>query len=540
MLAFSFLACVPATTVDAQTPELVPPGVNTPFGDATVGPAALAEPARSGRQVTMNEDDLRIRVAVPEGVLLIYDAANPLDQPRERPGYVALWHDAGTELIYLSRQLVFDSPGVGAALQALERELGVPLPAVSALDEKLWDAWLVAEGAQPTEPESSWKSSISHASLWQLATPCDLLEVMGFELLALPELTGDSEIPCAVGKHSTTAGGVLRRPVWDRDAVLVGSRENVERMALAVPVLIPPAPSDTLSLAEHLDLIERLNGGDCNIPLRYGVEPDPEGDCCVTPDPCCNCAGPCCNGACCGAGVTCCAGRCCHYCCGSYCCRSPCCPTVPGGCCTNSGGILCCGPTCCVSGQKCCPGPPQHCCAQSDLCCGPVCCEIGDTCCGPGVCCNPGEPCCPGQNRCCPVDTVCCGLVDCCMVGEQCCGGQICCPEDWTCFDETSPPQMLPAGPSAMRGCVLRARVVLRRRLLQRRRPQDSARNERSMLRPDLLRRRVLRGNLLRYRRSLLQRHLLRCRSVLQQPGLLLPTGGNLLQQPMRPESCVL
>ncbi len=92
---------------------------------------------KGGEAVQTHQEGLRVRVIGDEGILLVYDAANPPSNPRARRGYLAYWNDYQTESLYVYGRLLLEPAGVGQALLNLERDLGIDVDALAAADMRV-------------------------------------------------------------------------------------------------------------------------------------------------------------------------------------------------------------------------------------------------------------------------------------------------------------------------------------------------------------------------------------------------------------------
>jgi len=424
-----------------------------------------------------------MRVELPDGVLVVFDAAAPPEVDEGCLGYMGYWLSARDKTQYVFGTTLHDEGDLTALLLALERDLGVDLEALADLDDRL-DQALNAITEVPNDE-----------IVWEPATVLRAVEIMGFdakkELIRLDE-PGDGGIaylnPC--GPDSCTAGvGPPRN---------CGSPEGLAREAWAVAVNCCPSQ----------------DGGGDPPPTSYpccpaaaasdaeGAVASPDGtgtvatDCC----PCDDCPTTC------NDDNSCTTNYCIRGCSGAYCahekincnddnectndsCNSDTgCVFEPKNCddeevctadlCNPSTGVCenpvrCDGGTCCPtdSSFNCCwPSPSDpcpvrccgnECCYGGSECCNELCCALGATCCQGGCC---GGMCQTCEERCldpptcllmeCVVEDACddgnpctqdicdqgdCGDWDCehnplpdgtgCPVGGTCCNGQ-CCPDD--------------------------------------------------------------------------------------------------------------
>ncbi|MBI4718119.1 MAG: hypothetical protein HY763_09965 [Planctomycetes bacterium] len=404
-------------------------------GCLAVTPAPAAQPRSAG-----DNAGLRKRVIVPEGILLVYDAAPPGEAWQLESGYLAWWHDFAGGSLYVYDVRLTTSTDVAAAEAALGTDRAVgPFAEATAVPPR-----------PPVSDGIGFESPVADIIHWRPATWALVRELMGVAADAAPEDAG------------ATGPEVLQDNI--RCRLVVYARPEAE----LPPVYPPPpraTPEDVFDAVLTLILCENDDG--CQSPPCDDIPPcrphpltgrvprccDNNPACCGDPDPCCGDPDPCCGSIfpCCGNPDPCCGNRCCYD---PGCCESPdpCCNSSDP-CCGDSNRCCQTDNPCCESPDPCC-NPSDPCCGNPDPCCNPdnPCCGQGTPCCGaPDPCCNNPDPCCGCSgvccsDRCCVAGSSCCGSGccpsgrvccngTCCGAGEVCCGGDTCCEPDSCCGD---------------------------------------------------------------------------------------------------------
>jgi len=178
------------------------------FGSALAAqrPSGKSAPHRSLRSTTTGGlpapndiSPLRMRVELPDGVLVVFDAAAPPEVDEGCLGYMGYWLSLPDKSQYVFGTTLYDEGDLTALLLALERDLGVDLEALADTDDRL-DQALNAITEVPTDE-----------IVWEPATVLRAVEIMGFDAKKeLTRLDGPSDggiaylNPC--GPDSCTAG----------------------------------------------------------------------------------------------------------------------------------------------------------------------------------------------------------------------------------------------------------------------------------------------------------------------------------------------
>jgi len=456
---------------------------------------ALVEPSFT----ELSEPFVRFRIYTDGGQLFTYDAAQPGDVVRDRPGWLILWYDGEVEELFVFEQLLYDDWDLGWAMTNLRTDCESDVRSFTDLLPGLEDAMDMALHLEPEDvlgradrnksPDNrpgTTDAEVDERSLevkadeapgegdtldagaapqnelrrrrrvragtWVPATSENLMIIMGFDPSA--DLGGPGPIfieepPPGDGKDpddpSDCQGPPLQWGLYSLPAP--GGKEGNRPIA------------DAGEIVEEIELILECCPG--LIPCG-GVCCDTK---CCGGESCCEQAFgyKCCETTCCPEEDDCCGDRCCpgdccpgeeSYCCKGECCEGPCCSF---GCCHEHPDGICCGDICCEDGSDCCTGQ-DRCCEPGKFCWGDTCCENGETPCeyeGEYYCCPEGVECCAGgccdwwqgPYECC--DGNCCAQLEgerCCLhtlcydtETEQCCeddeGNAFKCPEEVECCD---------------------------------------------------------------------------------------------------------
>jgi hypothetical protein len=359
------------------------------------------------------EDTLRLGVATPDGVFLVYDALIPRESPHWSAGYLAYWRDFESGLLYVYGRLLFDWADVGHALLNLEGDLQIDSAVIAGTSPLLSKAVAAAHtggsrgawraGTSDTQGQAASGIQAKDDTSWHVATRPLILELMGLQV----------------------PGGLNHEPLLGPAGKAVCPEP---KMVSYAPPRTRLSPDVKEALKELLDQVREA----MTIAANEGCDDGGGGN---PPDPTSSCV--CCVWG--GQGGARGDPTCCQICCANKCDdHSPCtkndvCQADDPGVCAGTlidcnDGDPCTSDYCdgltgvCVNRPRCttcCPaGPEFFCCPDKGVCCD-----------NPYHCCPQGWTC--QDWTCCPEGEVWCGSG--CCAPERCCADTQCCPEGWTC-----------------------------------------------------------------------------------------------------------